>query len=451
MLGKSYITRLLISRELALPLRVIFVDMNAYFATCEQHLDPRLLGKPIGVAPVLGTDHTCVIAASYEAKALGVKTGMGVDEAKLLCPKIRIVQARPIEYVKLHHQIIEAVESCIHVTRVWSIDEMACNLPGDEQPRPRAEKIARQIKHALRERIGPAMKCSIGIAPNRLLAKMAADMKKPDGLTIIEQHDLPQILFPLKLQDVPGISHRMEARLNRVGITTMEQLCAAPQQKFYDGWQSVVGRYFWHWLNGEDVPDVPTQKGSVGHSHVLPPDYRSDAGARAVMIRLIARASERLRRMNYWSDRMFVYVDHMNAPGWRASCRLGWSQDTLAMIDGFNRLWNQRPKNAKPLKVGVDLVNLASDASVGSPLFPADAHRVKLSLAVDKINQKMGGNYVWYGAMHDGFHDARLTAPTRISFTVVPDMEKDFGIAHSDLKRLIKPPVSADEIETAYP
>jgi DNA polymerase-4 len=284
--------------------------------------------------------------------------------------------------------------------------------------------IARKIKRTIGEKVGECLRCSIGIAPNRMLAKIAADMQKPDGLTTIQDCDLPAILHPLPLQDIPGISSAMEKRLNKAGISTMSQLCSATSDQLYAAWHSVLGRYMWHWLRGDDLPEIPTHRRTVGHSHVLPPDVRNDAGARTVMIKLIAKAAERLRRLNYWAGRMVVGVESFEGDPWEAVAPLGCCQDTLTMLEAFEPVWSRRPQR-KPFRVSVTLLRLESDQSIGGPLFPQQSHRTKLAHAVDKINAKLGHHAVWYGSMHDGIYDGRDSAPTRISFTQIPEL-KDF-------------------------
>ena len=170
----------------------LFLDLNSYFASVEQQERPELRGRPIGIVPLI-TEHTCCIAASYEAKAYGVKTGINLEEAKQLCPHLQLVEARPKLYVEYHHRIVEAVNSCIPVTNVMSVDEMACRLMGRERALPNATTIAVDIKQALRT-VGNTLRCSVGLAPNRYLSKIASDLCKPDGLTAFLLHDLPQAL-----------------------------------------------------------------------------------------------------------------------------------------------------------------------------------------------------------------------------------------------------------------
>src|SRR6202046_4839849 len=177
-------------------LRWLFLDLNSYFASVEQELRPELRDRPMAVVPLLA-DTTCCIAASYEAKKYGVRTGTQVGEAKRLCPGIVLVEARHELYVDYHHRIVEAVESCVPVTAVLSIDEMACRLMGRERPLLAAIDLARRVKDRIRERVGPMLRSSVGLATNRYLAKIASDMEKPDGLVALPLDILPRALRQL--------------------------------------------------------------------------------------------------------------------------------------------------------------------------------------------------------------------------------------------------------------
>jgi hypothetical protein len=158
------------------PLTALFVDCDSYFASVEQHLDPALRGKPVGVAPVMA-ESSCCIAASYEAKAFGVKTGTRISDARILCPGIAIVESKPPEYIRYHHQIIEAVENCIHVEAVLSIDEMWAWLPYNLREPDTVEAIGRRIKETVARDVSPVIKVSVGAGPNRYLAKTASKMR----------------------------------------------------------------------------------------------------------------------------------------------------------------------------------------------------------------------------------------------------------------------------------
>ena len=175
-------------------LHSLYVDLNSFFASAEQQLRPELRGRPVGVLPVMA-DTTCCIAASIDAKRFGIRTGTPVWQARKLCRDIVFVQARPSTYVEIHHRIVAAVESCTPVGAVLSIDEMACDLLGSDREEAKAVRLGKQIKQAIYDQVGEVLHSSVGIAPNRFLAKTASNMQKPDGLVVIRQHELPQRLY----------------------------------------------------------------------------------------------------------------------------------------------------------------------------------------------------------------------------------------------------------------
>src|ERR1700691_6094665 len=141
----------------------LFVDLNSYFASVEQEVRPELRGCPVAVAPMMA-DTTVCIAASYEAKAFGVRTGTVVAEAKRMCPGLILVEARHEIYIDYHRRIVEAVEKCLPVTAVLSIDEMACRLIGRERPLLAAIDLGRRVKESIRVNVGPMLRSSVGIA-----------------------------------------------------------------------------------------------------------------------------------------------------------------------------------------------------------------------------------------------------------------------------------------------
>ena len=173
-------------------LRKLFIDMNAFFASIEQQDDPTLRGRPVAVIPT-DAPTTCCIAASYEAKRYGVRTGTPVWQARQLCPSLVFRLARHRRYVLFHQRILDAVETVLPIEKVLSIDEMTCSLGLNERSPQQALALANAIKQAIRTRVGECLTCSIGIAPNTLLAKVAADMRKPHGLTLLTAADLPDL------------------------------------------------------------------------------------------------------------------------------------------------------------------------------------------------------------------------------------------------------------------
>ena len=404
----------------SLPLNWLFVDMNSYFASVEQELRPELRGLPVGVVPVMA-ESTCCIAASYEAKAFGVTTGTRVSAAREMCPGIVLVESRPVEYIEMHGKIRAAVDSVLPVHRVDSIDEMSCRLTGRQTEHDRAVALGRKVKDAIREQAGEYLKCSVGIAPNRFLAKVASDMQKPDGFVVIKKEELPERLYPLSLTDFPGIGRRMYARLRANGISTVEELCGLTENRMGRIWESVVGKRWYALLRGEDLAEPETERRSVSHSHVLPPMQRTDEGVRAVFVNLIHKAAFRLRRLGCLTRKMTVGIDYFGEyQSWRKSINVDLKNDTQTMIEAFMSVWNDRPRSRKPLRVSVAFTDLVPAGESTLPLLPAERKRDNVAAALDSINDKFGTNSIYYGSMHA----APDSAPLRISFTSIPDVIK---------------------------
>jgi DNA polymerase-4 len=402
-------------------LRYLFIDMNSYFASVEQHDRPELRGKPVGVAPVLA-ETSCCIAASVQAKKRGVKTGTGVRDARQICPGIAIVQANPRRYVEVHHEIIKVVEKIIHVSKVMSIDEMACKLLGQERETANAQQIAADIKNAIRKSIGETLTCSVGIGPNVMLAKVAADMQKPDGLTVIEKQDLPGRLEPLDLEDMPGIGPRMRKRLNKQGILSMRQLCQLSEREISLLWGSKVlgGRWF-HALRGEDLAEVPTRKSSVGHSHVLPPQLRTDTDAWAVLQRMLYKAAMRLRSDHLRACSVTVHLNYLGRDSWGLRQRIDPSADTPTLLRVLHHLYWKKPKGERILKVGVVLGDVIDEREHANHLFEEDRNLLTLSQVMDQVNQRFGMRGAYFG----GLHNVLQRAPMRIAFNRIPDLKTE--------------------------
>lgn len=401
------------------PLRALYVDFNSYFASVEQQLRPELRGRPVGVLPVLA-ETTCCIAASYEAKACGVKTGTPVYEARKLCPDIVLVAARPPLYVEMHHRLVAAVESCTPVGRVLSIDEMVCPLMGSERRRDQALALAARIKASVAAAGGECMRSSIGIAPNSFLAKLASNMQKPDGCTVIEAAELPQVLHKLKLRDIKGVGKAMEARLRGHGIDTVEQLCAANAAALRAAWGSIEGERMHAKLRGAEVAGAETRRASVSHSHVLPPEMRTEAAACSVLHRLLQKAATRLRSYDLIAGNVHLRLTWRDNQVWRADQRVDHTADTRVFLHAFDILWRQRPRRkVQLLAVGIALTDLDDAAHRTRDLFAAadDSHD-KLNDVIDAINQRYGRNALYFG----GAHRALGSAPMRIAFQHVPDL-----------------------------
>jgi DNA polymerase-4 len=393
-------------------------------------------------------DTTVCIAASYEAKAFGIKTGTQVGEAKKLCPGIILIAGDHADYAKYSHDISEAVELACPVSHNPSIDEMVCQLMGREQEPPRARQIALNIKQAIYKNVGVALRCSIGMAPNRYLAKIASDMQKPDGLIGLLPSQLPRAIAHLKLRDLPGVGARTEARLNKKGVTTMEQLLALDHNRMNKLFDSVWGNRMYHWLrgaqtedaSGNNVTQAEVQK-SLGHSHVLAPEHRSPQGSWAVAHKLLHKAAMRLRMEHFYTGSLAVTIRYqltreqaearaehgkvkrhysgIKNSGWGMEARFRDCQDTLTLLEILRSLWSQRPQGHefnRPFFVGITMRDLVPEDQHQEELFADPSNRAQLSTTMDKLNLKYGHTTLHFA----GMLPARESAPTRIAFTQIP-------------------------------
>ena len=418
-------------------LRSLFVDFNSYFASVEQQADPALRGRPVGVAPVMA-ETTCCIAASVEAKTFGVRTGTLVREACKLCPQIAIVPAQPSLYVEYHHRLKDAIETCIPIDYVGSIDEVACELIGRERVRANAVAIAQRIKTAVRG-VGDWLRCSVGIAPNHFLSKTATDMQKPDGLVVLEQSDLPHALHRLELSDLCGIGPNMEQRLHAGGIRTVAHLCALDAAAMREIWGGIEGERFFEALRGQWQTHRESARASLGHSHVLGPQWRTPAGARAVLKKLLVKAAMRLRHEGFVAAALSVRVRHLGADAWHGESRFESTDDSREFLRQLAHALEQRDRHTLrlplrggkpvPLAVGVTLHHLQSRGESTGSLFANEARNRAVNGVLDRINQRYGGNTVYFG----GMQSALEAAPMRIPFSSIPDphLERDAG--HNDL------------------
>ncbi len=402
----------------------LFLDLNSYFASVEQQLRPELRGKPIAVVPVM-VDTTCCIAASYEAKAYGIRTGTIVGEAKRMCPELILVEGRQDLYVEFHHRIVDVVHNCVPVTAVASIDEMACRLMGRERQLQNALQLGTEIKQKIRSQVGQELRCSVGLAPNRFLAKVASDMQKPDGLVALCASQLPQALFKLKPSDLPGIGRQTNQRLERKGIFTMQQICALSRTQMYDLWGSVWGERLWHLLRGDDWDeDYDAPQKSVSHSHVLSPEFRTLEGAELVMQKLLHKAAARLRKLQVWARGLSVFVTfspRREKKHWERHLRLQECQDTVTLLEAFRKMWQECPTTmGNPMLVGLALYDLVPDAMHTASLLQDESKLGRLSEAMDFLNAKYGSSTLHLG----GLQQVRSAAPTRIAFSSIPEFEK---------------------------
>lgn len=397
----------------------MFLDMNSFFASAEQCLRPELRGQPVGVVPV-ETERTCVIAASIEAKVHGVRTGTAVNDALALCPGIRLIRARPDMYVRLHHAIAASIDKHVPIHRAYSIDEWAMRLLGPERNAGVARALGRRVKAQIRDDHGGWLPCSVGIAPTRLLAKIACELKKPDGLSVLGVADLPDRLGHLSLGDLTGIGPGIVARLNRHGVEDIARLWTLSRKESEKVWGSVVGGDWWAGFHGIDEPETRTRKRSMSHANVLEPCLRTPEGVRGMLARLVTRLGARLRREGMLAERLSVWVDYLHTPQkFEAGIALAGVRDTPTLLRGFYELWARRPMiDAVPLRTGACVSGLVHESQATGQLFGGDERDTQLSRTLDVINRRWGTAAAYFGSLHG----CRGEMDEKIAFGRVPEV-----------------------------
>ena len=408
-------------------LEYAYIDFDGFFASVEEQDNPALHGKPVGVVPFDNTMRTCVIAANYKAKAMGVKTGTSVGDARRLCPGIALVPQSPDKYVRMHKILKRTIEQEIPIIQVGSIDEVTVKL--DDRDRTDPVRLAKAIKRRIKDTVGNYITCSIGFGPNHLLAKTASDMDKPDGITILHPDMLPGPLLDLGLKDIPYIAKGIFRRLGYAGINTVEDLWYSDAKHMRAVWGSVDGERMWYALHGyEEIKDT-TQRRMFGHGRVLPPEWRRMDKALDCARLLLTKAGRRMRREKFLAGRVGLSL-RMKEDRWSADTYLGYTDDDHSALTGLFKLWKQAqrelPTHVPIIQLYVFLADLMPVADRQYDLFQqnnADQARwTRLTHEIDAINRKNKQTLVSIGPW---VQPPGGYAGGKIAFTRIPD-EDDF-------------------------
>jgi DNA polymerase-4 len=382
----------------------LYLDFDGFFASVMQQAMPELRGKPVGVIPfeTAAAHSTVVIACSKEAKAAGCQNVMPVPEARSLCPDLVLVTQRPDLYRRAHNALLNEISCEIPIETVKSIDELSCTL--DKSARADPLSLAKKIKDRIRRNIGDQITCSIGFAANRLLAKIACKMDKPNGVTVWRPEDMPGPLLSLPLGKVPGVGGRMGQRLNAAGIHTTHDLWHSQPKHLRALWGNVNGERMWYALHGYDIHAMPTSRGMYGHGRVLPPQWRDIEHSRSCSRLLLTKAARRMRRDGYYAGNVWLWLD-MRKGGWFAQRELPCVQDDHACLSALGALWEKAraeiPRRSEIIRVGVTLAGLSPAGERQLDLLlNDDAKRRKcerITHAVDGLNRKFGKRVVAVG------------------------------------------------------
>ncbi|MFK0642935.1 type VI secretion protein ImpB [Ochrobactrum sp. BD22] len=409
----------------------LYLDFDGFFASVEQCCSKKLRGRPVGVVPFEGTTRTAVIAVSKEAKVYGVKNVMPIDEAKRLCPDIILVPQNPDLYRRAHNALLSEIETVIPIDTAKSIDELTCRLDDDGRADP--DGVARKIKDAIFDLVGPWITCSIGFAANRQLAKMACKEGKRgagrygDGVAIWRPEAMPEPLFAVNMEDIPGVGGNMAKRLYRAGIFSTEQLYAIEPKHMRKLWGNVTGERMWYALHGYDIQAPASKRGMFGHGRVLPPDARSISGATEITRLLLTKAARRMRRENFYASGLWLWLSIKDG-SWMGKRHLPVVNDDQAILSALAELWGEvkktYPRGLIIFRVGVTLYDLSSASERQLDLLNNDDRQRRrwesASMAIDRLNTRYAATVVSLGEWRPpkGGH-----AGGKISYTRIPSAE----------------------------
>lgn len=374
---------------------MMHIDLNSCFATVEQQSRPLLRHRPVAVVN-RRTEYTAVVTASYEAKARGVKVGTRVYDARLLCPDLVVLETDPPKYRYVYKRLMAILEDYSPVAKMKSIDEGVIDFtqsPKSVQSRELLD-VGREIKQRLRDEIGEYMRCNVGIGTNRFLAKVAAGLNKPDGLTEINHKNLRQIYGRLELEDLTGIAKGFGRRLRQVGITTpLEFLDAEEEVLVRQVFKGKPGRDWYKRLRGWEVDNVDFDLKSVGRQFVL--DQR-DLGYDEVLRRLHGLTEDvaaKLRRQRVAAKAVRIYVKSSDRGYWQNFYRQDRPvNDEIQLFEIVKHLFQRAPLPA--LEIGISCYGLVSVDDIQPDLFGESERHQQMAEAIDQINLFWGDRTV---------------------------------------------------------
>ncbi|MGA2668856.1 MAG: DNA polymerase IV [Ignavibacteria bacterium] len=314
---------------------VLFVDMNSFFATVEQQYNFWLRRRPIGVCVYTGK-FGCIIAPSIEAKARGIKVGMRLNEAMKICPDLIPVETKPERYREIHKKFIKVLEKYSEEVLPKSIDEAVVDITNYKLFHKDPILVAKKIKEDIRNEVGDYITCSIGIAPNAFLAKFAANLKKPDGLTQITNETIDDVLKTVKLTDLPGIKEGIARRLISAGIRTPVDLRHSSPSKLKNACSSIIGVYWYYRLNFSEVDQISSRYKSMQAMRQVSREQRKSLDTlNHIFLRICLTLEKRMVKEGVFCNEISFFSSYE---------------------DGYN--WKDHVVTKKPLQDGVEIMNL---------------------------------------------------------------------------------------------
>jgi DNA polymerase-4 len=374
---------------------IFHIDYDSFFASVEQQYQTHLRGKPVGVT---GSSLTkgIICAASREAKKFGVKTAMPVFKAKELCPQIICVKGDFRKYQYVHKKTVQICNKYSDLIEPFSIDELFMDMTKTLKFFGSTEEAIQKLKKDIFDAFGAYITCSVGVGPNKVLAKLTSDVNKPNGFFIVTKDNVEQLLEQTKLTDFCGVGPRIEKRLNKLGIHTVKELQQISPEVLYKEFGNSMSKFLKKLASGEgkisinhvDHKDLPK---SIGHQHTLSRNTRDPLVIKRNLQRLSGMVGKRLRKNQMLGKTISIYLRDSNFNGYNQRVTIN------PPTDSSRRLYEEAEKIFDGLKwsketrlVGLSVSNLQLKHLTPLPLFTEDSKVEKRDEVLDKINDKFG-------------------------------------------------------------
>ena len=389
---------------------ILCVDMDAFFASVEQKTNPQLKGKPIGV--IGSAKRTVITTASYEARKYGVKTGMNMWEAKKVCPQLILVIGNNEKYTHTCRELSEIYSQFTPDFEIYSVDEAFLDLTTTHHLFGGPESIGKSIKQTIQNIFG--INCTVGIGPNILLAKLASDLGKPDGLQWIKPEDVESTLKDLPVNELWGIGSKIAEKLALLGIRTCGELGRAPsgflRNKF--GIYGEALKAMGMGICNRPIQTEPEDAKSIGHSMTLPKDIWERKEIEPYLLMLSEKVGRRARRHGYMGRTVALVIRYTDFETFsKQGMVLDFTDDTHVIYEKVLKILDGIKLKDKIRLLGVSLSTLICDPNQ-IPLIEEERKRNSLLQAMDYVNDKYGEFKLTWGSYIMQEKDAGVISPS---------------------------------------
>jgi DNA polymerase-4 len=385
---------------------ILHIDFDSYFASCEQQFDPKLRGKPIGVTAHNG--RTCIIAASREAKKLGIKSPSRTWEALQKVPNMVFVPAHFEKYWEITQKFLNICKDFSPYVELFSLDEVFMDITATQDLFGGKYQVINKIRERIKNEIGEYITVSVGISHNKLLAKLGSGINKPNGMVEITTKNIWQVYAKVKLTDFCGIGRRIEQRLNRLRIYTPLELHNTSLDVLVREFKDVEGHFLKNLGNGQDSSAVipyyfSSETKSVGRSYCLPENTYDQRLIMQNIYELCEELSLKLRRIAKKGRTVFMYLGGNRSAHGRKTIA-DYVDDTAQIFKLCQSLyeewkWDQTNDSEQKMvrQISISVGNLEDSKNLTLSLFENEDKKIKASKIVDKINERFGDHTIRNG------------------------------------------------------